>query len=96
MDISWVRIILDVTIEASTSSAGPIWRFVVINPWPTMQKAEKDVMGRSDYDSHVPAPNHEIAGLRLRDSLKLFDSDVEIGGTRVGVGKTSSFVDGVN
>jgi hypothetical protein len=48
---------------------------------------------RSDYNSHVPAPHHQIAELRPRDSLKPFHSNVEIGGTRVGVREASSFVD---
>ncbi|MGA9475148.1 MAG: hypothetical protein WBV36_21975 [Terriglobales bacterium] len=44
----------------------------------------------------MPAPNHQIARPRKRDSLKPFYSYVEIGGTRVVVGKPGSFVNGVN
>jgi hypothetical protein len=93
MGTCWARIMLDVTIEPSASSASPIWSFVVVNPWPCTHEAEEDVPRGSDYNSHVPAPNHQIAGLRPRDSLKPFDPNVEIGGTRVGVREASSFID---
>jgi hypothetical protein len=43
-DRSCMSTILDVTIEPRMSSTGPIWSFVVINPWPSVQEAEKDVM----------------------------------------------------
>lgn len=88
--------ILDVTIEPSTSSAGPIGSLVVINPWPTVQEAEEDVMRRADHNSDVSAPYHQIARPRKRDSLKPFYSYVEIRGTRVVVGKPGLFVNGVN
>jgi hypothetical protein len=90
---SWARIILDVTIEPSASSAGPIWSFVVVNPRPCKHEAEEEVSRRSDYNSHVTGPHYQIAGLRPRDSLKPFDPNVESGGTRVGVSEASSFVD---
>ena len=90
---SWARIILDITIEPSVSSAGPVWGFIVVNPWPGTHEAEEDVPRRSDHNSHVPAPYHQIAGLRPHDSLKTFDPNVEIGGTRVGVSEAGSFVD---
>lgn len=93
MGTSWARILLDVTIEPSASSASPIWSFVVVNPRPCTHEAEENVPRRSDYDSHVPAPHYQIAGLRARDSLKPFDPNVEIGRTRVGVSEASSFVD---
>ena len=96
MGTFWARIILDVMIEPSVSSASPIGCLIVINTWPCTHEAEEDVPRRPDYNSHMPAPYHEIAGLRPRDSLKSFDPSVEIGGTRVGVSEASSFVDCMN
>jgi len=93
MGTSWARMLLDVTIEPSASSASPIWSFVVVNSRPCTHEAEENVPRRSDYDSHVPAPHYQIAGLGERDSLKRFDPNVEIGITRVGVGEASSFED---
>ena len=96
MSTSRTRIIFNVMIEPSASSARPIGSFVVVNPWPCTQETEEDVPRWSDYNSHMPAPHHEIAGLRSHDSLKPFDSNIEIGRTRVGVSEASSFVDSMN
>src|ERR1700719_3067828 len=93
---SCTRITLDITIEASLSSTCPIGSFVVVDPRSRTQEAEKDVARRSDDNSDVPAPHHQIARLRPHNSSKPFDSDVEIGGTGVGVGETGSFVYGMN
>jgi hypothetical protein len=51
---------------------------------------------RSDYNSDMAAPHDQIAGLGPRDSLKPFDPNVEIGGTRIGVVEASLFVDSMN
>jgi hypothetical protein len=96
MGTSWARIILYVAIEPSASSASPIWSFVVVNPRPGTHEAEEHVPRRFDDNSYVPAPHHQIAGLRPCDSLKPFDPNVEIGGTRVGVSEAGSFVDGMH
>jgi hypothetical protein len=96
MSTSWARIIVNVMIEPSASSARPIGSFVVVNPRPCTQEAEEDVPRWSDYNSHMPAPHHQIAGLRSHDSLKPFDSNIEIGRTRVGVSEASPFVDSMN
>jgi hypothetical protein len=90
---SCARITLDVTVEPGTSSAIPVWGFVVVNPWPCAHEAEEDMPRRLNHNSHVPAPHHQIAGFRSRDLLKPLHPDVEIGGTRVGVSEASSCVD---
>jgi hypothetical protein len=84
--------VLDVTIKPRVSSTHPVGSVVAINPWPRAHEAEEDVLGRPDYDSYMPVPNDQIAGLRVLDPLKSLDSVIEIVGTGIGIGKSSAFV----
>jgi hypothetical protein len=88
--------VLDVTIEPSLSSTDPVGSVVVVNPRPCGHEAEEDMLRRSDDDAHVPVPDDQIARLRVRDSLKLLDSVVEIVGAGIGVGKAGAFVNRMN
>ena len=49
-----------------------------------------------NYDPHVAPPNDQIAGFGLVDSLKSFYSGIEIPGTRVGIGESGFFVNGMD
>ena len=93
---SCARIIFDVAIKSRASSTYPIGGVIVINPRPRAHEAEEDALRRPDDDSHVSAPNDQVAGLRMRDPLKSLDSVVEIVGAGVGIGKSGAFVNRVH
>jgi len=69
---------------------------IVIGPRPGGQKAEENMAGGLDNNSHMSAPHDQVAGLRLRDTAKSLNSVVEIVGTRIDVGEASAPVDGMN
>jgi hypothetical protein len=51
------------------------------------------VLHRTNDDSDMSAPYHQIARLRMEDTPKLFDPSEELGGVRVGVSKAGPFID---
>ncbi len=95
-DASWAGIVFYITKKARAPSVGPVGTSVVVDSRPSGHEAEEDVPRGSDNNSHVPVPHHQITRLRLRDLLKAFDSEIEIGGTGIGISKARSFVDGMN
>jgi hypothetical protein len=44
----------------------------------------------------MPSPNHEVPGLRTRHSLEVIGSGIEIGRTRIGIGKPGLEIYGVH
>jgi hypothetical protein len=89
-------VILDIAIEPWPSSALPMRRLVVIDPWSRTHEAEEDVLRRFDYDPHVSSPNYQVARLRHFDSLEPLDAGVEVGGRSVGVWEASSLINRMN
>jgi len=83
---------LQVAIKPRLSSALPVSTPIIVSSRPGMKKTEEDVPRRSDDNSRVPRPHHQIPGLRLRYSLKSLDPVVETVGTRIGVWKARSLV----
>jgi hypothetical protein len=69
---------------------------VVISAGPGVQKTEEEVTPRSNDNSHVSTPYHQIPGLRMRDSLKAFDAGIKIRGVGISVGKSGPFINGMN
>ena len=87
---------LDVAVEPDFSAFFPVVRVVVVNAWPATQPAEEDTLRRIDHNSHMPGPDDQISRLRTRHSLEVIGSVVEIGRTRVGIGKASAKIYGVH
>ena len=89
---SRARNALYVAIKPRDSTSRPVGRLIVINPRPGSQEAEEDVPRGPDDNSRVPGPHDHIAGLRVPDTAKTFDSVIEIVGTGVGVAETGALV----
>ena len=90
------RVGLYVAVEPDLSALLPILRVIGIDAGPATQPAEEGALRRIDHDTHMPRPNHQVPGLRTRHSLEVVGPVVEIGRTRVGIGKPGLEIDGVH
>lgn len=89
-------IALNVPIEPRPPAVKPILGRIVRCPRTVAFETEKDVPRGMHHDSHVPGPHDEIAWLGLVDTLKTFDSLVQIVRAHISVGKASALVDSMN
>src|ERR1700690_1395687 len=78
------------------STAFPIGRLVIIDAGAGGHEAEEDVLRWFDRHPCVTSPNYQVARLRQLDSLKAFDTGVEVRRRRVGIRESGSLVDGMN
>ncbi len=86
-------ILLHVAIEPGLSPTAPVSASVIIRPRPAAQKTEEHVPRRSDHNSRMPPPHHQIRSLRLRHSLKSRRPVVQVVRTRVRIRKSRPLVD---
>ncbi|SRR5579871_6083832 len=93
---SGARIVLDVSVIAGLSATAPIAASVVVNARAGAQEAKEGVMGRFNDNPGMSVPDDQVSRLRTRDSLKSFDSRVQIVGIGIAVWKAGAHVDGVH
>jgi hypothetical protein len=83
---------LHVPIKPRFSPPAPVLVPIVIRPRPRMQKTKKHMPRRTNHNSRMPPPHHQIPGQRLRHALKPLHSVVQIIRTSIGIWKTSALV----
>jgi hypothetical protein len=71
--------------ESRRSPTFPILGYIRRGLHTHSQGAQKTVLRRIDYDSHVTAPDHQIPGIWLQNTLESFYSTVKSAGGRVRV-----------
>ncbi len=87
---------LYVAVEPGLSALLPVLRVIGIDAGAITQPAEEGALRRIDHDADMPRPNHQVPGLRMRHSLEVVTSGIEVGRTCVGIRKTGLEIDGVN
>src|SRR5678809_912160 len=87
------RGLLYVAVEPDLSALLPVLRVIGIDAGPSAQPAEEGALRRVDHDAHMPRPNHQVPGLRMRHPLELVGPIVKIGRGGVGIGEPGLEID---
>src|SRR5439155_18617047 len=87
---------LNVAVKPDRTSIFPILRVVSINSGTVTQRAEEGALHWVDHNSHVPAPNYQVARLRMLHAPELIGSLIQVGRTRIGIAEPGLVVNRVH